>query len=250
MGIFVIFGLLAVHPVLAAPFVDADGDGLSDSEEVSLYHSDPHNADTDGDGYGDGNEVSHGYSPINPQPIKMVDLDTDHDGLNDDLEIALGTNLADPDTDGDGVKDKDEVFSGFNPLVGNKDRRVERRVEVDLTTQTLKYYFNDILLGSMPVSTGILKWPTPVGEYEVLRKVPVIRYTGVGYDYPNTKWNLEFKRHFYLHTAYWHNDFGIRPRSHGCVNMKQSDVEKLYSFLDVGDAVKVVGKTPYKVAKK
>ncbi len=250
LGILTVFGFLAAQSVLAADFVDADADGLSDNEEIALYHTNPNNRDTDGDGYNDGEEIKNGYSPLNINRKKMTDIDMDHDGLNDALEIQLKTNIADPDTDGDGVNDKDEVYGGFNPLVGNKDRNVKREVEVDLTTQTLEYYFNNVSLGAMPVSTGILKTPTPMGEYEVMRKVPVIRYTGVGYDYPNTKWNIEFKRHFYLHTAYWHNDFGVRPRSHGCVNMKQSDVEKLYGFLDVGDTVKVVGKTPYKVAKK
>ena len=35
--------------------------------------------------------------------------------------------------------------------------------------------------------------------------------------------------------------------SHGCVNMAYKDVEKIYNFLDVGDKVKVYGKTPLRV---
>lgn len=101
----------------------------------------------------------------------------------------------------------------------------------------------------MPVSSGKLSTPTPLGEFEIMRKVPVVHYKGVDYDLPNTKWNLEFKRTYYLHGAYWHNQFGIRPMSHGCVNIAYKDVEKLYTFLDVGDKVKIVGKTPSYVKK-
>jgi len=32
---------------------------------------------------------------------------------------------------------------------------------------------------------------------------------------------------FSLHGAYWHNNFG-HPMSHGCVNMKIADAEKIY----------------------
>lgn len=43
--------------------VDTDGDGLSDYEEVKVYHTDTLNPDTDGDGYLDGQEVRSGYNP-------------------------------------------------------------------------------------------------------------------------------------------------------------------------------------------
>lgn len=45
---------------------DADGDGLSDFAERSVWQTDPQNADTDGDGYSDGVEVKGGYNPRGP----------------------------------------------------------------------------------------------------------------------------------------------------------------------------------------
>lgn len=43
--------------------MDSDNDGLSDYDEIYIYHTDPHNPDSDGDGYSDGHEVQHGYDP-------------------------------------------------------------------------------------------------------------------------------------------------------------------------------------------
>jgi len=51
--------------------IDTDGDGLSDYEEVKIYHTDPNKADTDGDSYNDGIEVKTGNNPLGKG--KMVD---------------------------------------------------------------------------------------------------------------------------------------------------------------------------------
>ena len=37
---------------------DSDNDGLSDSEETNIYHTNPQLPDTDGDGYSDGRQVN------------------------------------------------------------------------------------------------------------------------------------------------------------------------------------------------
>ena len=43
---------------------DTDGDGLSDSEELFVYHTNPLQADTDGDGINDSAEVAAGTDPL------------------------------------------------------------------------------------------------------------------------------------------------------------------------------------------
>ncbi len=170
--------------------------------------------------------------------------DFDGDGLADEVEMALGTNPLAPDTDLDGFIDGVEVQNGYNPFVGGRDRSLARAVKVDLSTQQLSYYLNNVKIASLPVSSGLLSTLTPTGEFRILRKVATKRYTGANYDYPNTKWNLEFKRGYYLHGAYWHTQFGKRPMSHGCVNLSTADAGILYKFLDVGDKVVISGKTP------
>jgi len=178
-------------------------------------------------------------------PVQAAtEVDSDSDGLNNTLEEKLKTDPNNSDSDGDGYLDKEEILNGYNPLVGNRDRKVRRKVEVNLSKQRLYYFFNNVLIGEAPVSTGVIGKDTPTGEFKILRKLPVHRYIGPGYNLPNTKWNLEFKRSFYLHGAYWHDQFGIRPMSHGCVNIGYADAEKIYKFLQVGDSVKVYGKTP------
>jgi hypothetical protein len=51
---------------------DSDGDGLTDYQETTIYHTDPHKADTDGDGFSDGAEVKNGYDPNGPGKLPPV----------------------------------------------------------------------------------------------------------------------------------------------------------------------------------
>lgn len=55
---------------------DTDGDGLSDGDEVLIWHTDPLNPDSDGDGYKDGEEVKNGYNPLGPGKLFNVPTST------------------------------------------------------------------------------------------------------------------------------------------------------------------------------
>lgn len=116
-----------------------------------------------------------------------------------------------------------------------------KRIYVDLAAQRLSYLDGPTLVGTMLISSGLSITPTPKGTFAIMAKIPSIRYRGYNrdgsiYDYPNTKWNLRFKPSYYLHGAYWHNNFG-HPMSHGCINIAYRDVEALYDWADVGTPV-------------
>lgn len=80
-------GPKSIAAVFAPDTTDADGDGLSNHDEIVLHGTDPGVPDTDGD------------------------------GLEDGTEIALGTGATNRDTDGDGWLDGTEVEFAGNPLV-------------------------------------------------------------------------------------------------------------------------------------
>lgn len=47
--------------------LDTDGDGLTDAEEMNIYHTSPYLVDTDGDGISDYDEVRTGTDPLCPE---------------------------------------------------------------------------------------------------------------------------------------------------------------------------------------
>ena len=115
----------------------------------------------------------------------------------------------------------------------------EKRIEVDLAAQKLYAFEGNNKMYEFPVSTGL--WgKTPTGEFRIWIK---LRYTrmeggnkaiGTYYNLPNVPFTMFFYnneipkyRGFGIHGAYWHNNFG-HPMSHGCINMRTEDVEKIY----------------------
>lgn len=216
-------------------YIDSDKDGLNDKQEKEIYYTDPNNFDSDNDSYSDGLEVKNNYSP-RQKKLKMVHTDSDNDGLNDLWEIRLGSNIMSKDSDQDGFSDGTEVYNNFSPT-DSKTIKLKKKIKVSIEKLRLEYYFGDILLDNVPVSTGKPKTPTPVGEFSIIAKYPSKNYN----IYPNTKWNMHFATknglRYYIHGAYWHNKFGLDTVSGGCINVRYEDMERLYNFTSIGTEV-------------
>jgi len=119
---------LAGNPATDPYDSDSDGDCLSDSEEINLYHSNPTSKDTDGDGYSDKYEATeYGIGLVehpfftNKQAQNRIELLSNSTLV--DLLVANGYLIEDealfsapailnsfyPDKDGDGVGDVWEI---------------------------------------------------------------------------------------------------------------------------------------------
>lgn len=109
-------------------------------------------------------------------------------------------------------------------------------IEIDLTHQVLRAHEAERIVYEFPVSTGL--WGrTPTGDFRIWIK---LRYTkmsggsralGTYYYLPNVPYTMYFYKAFGIHGTYWHNNFG-HPMSHGCVNMRTPDAEKLFHWAD------------------
>jgi hypothetical protein len=128
-----------------------------------------------------------------------------------------------------------------------------KHIYVDLFSQTLSAYEDNVLYMETFISSG--KWfPTPTGEFKIWHKVRSTRMSGGEgrdyYDLPNVPFVMFFAgsgispdRGFGFHGAYWHNNFG-HPMSHGCINMRSVDAEKLYNWATEDTIVNIYGKNP------
>ncbi len=116
----------------------------------------------------------------------------------------------------------------------------EKRIDVDLTRQTLAAYENDNVVFKTTISSGIpsSKTNTHVGKFNIMEKLPSelmgearFSQTVDGYyQLPGVPWTCYFTEDGQaFHGTYWHDNFGT-PMSHGCVNMRTSEALWLFRW--------------------
>lgn len=169
---------------------------------------------------------------------------TPYSGGADAVRAAAG------DVDGDG---KSELIAAPFPrlmsapfaFVTASATSSGKFIEVDLKRQQLFAWENGRLAYTFLISSGIKRFPSPTGDFAVIKKIPKMNYvwnygpnSPYNYNLPNVPWNLNFKPRFYIHDAYWHNNFGI-PMSHGCINVNLPNSKWIYDWADAGTPVHV-----------
>ena len=114
----------------------------------------------------------------------------------------------------------------------------KKRIEVNLHTQTLTCYENELTVLTADVSTGLVGlYDTPVGRFNIEDKLPSRRMGG-GDRFASAEenvlagvpWCSFFTEEGHaFHGTYWHDNFGL-PMSHGCVNMRTEDAKWLFRW--------------------
>lgn len=129
---------------------------------------------------------------------------------------------------------------------GNHRLNTGQHILVDISDQRLYAFEHSVLRDTFLISSGLPQYETPRGMFDIMAKLPTHTYRWVygendsrNYEIPNVKWNLRFKRHFYIHSANWHNNFGEKM-SHGCVNVHQDNAERLFKWATDGARVEIV----------
>ena len=121
--------LLSANPLsVAVTLVDTDGDGLSDTDELTIHNTSPTDPDTDDDGVDDFTEVSKGSDPVNDNDFDLdglTNLEETSGSENPFTGLTLGatpgdtTDWCNPDSDYDGILDGEEVVAGSDLFVTN-----------------------------------------------------------------------------------------------------------------------------------
>jgi lipoprotein-anchoring transpeptidase ErfK/SrfK len=122
----------------------------------------------------------------------------------------------------------------------------KKRIEVNLTMQTLAAYEYDKEVLKTTISSGLFNGPrgkdglstkTPQGEFRIMEKDPA-KHMGNGnlfadmedYELPGVPWTCFFTTQGHaLHGTYWHENFGT-PMSHGCINMRTEEAKWLFRW--------------------
>jgi len=130
---------------------DSDNDGLFDNLEVGNITNNPLDSDKDGiidalesmindsdnDGVSDQNDPSNN-DPCIPVATNTLctnnvnEIDSDNDGITDNIEAILGTNPMEMDTDADGIDDATEIGSNVNTPIDSDGDGLNDAVESNI----------------------------------------------------------------------------------------------------------------------
>ena len=113
----------------------------------------------------------------------------------------------------------------------------QKRIDVNLTTQTLTCLEMDKVFFTTHVSSGVTGlYDTPAGQFNIQVKLPsrnmstTSRFADDVIPLVGVPWTSFFTAQGHaFHGTYWHNNFGF-PMSHGCVNMRNEDALRLFRW--------------------
>ena len=120
----------------------------------------------------------------------------------------------------------------------------DKRVQIDLTKQTLSCYEGNTEVHFCRISSGakydaygtqVDNWSTPVGNNQAInRKFLALHMAGgstaSGYELMSVAFTSIFSTGgVAIHSTYWHNNYG-EPMSHGCVNVSPEDAKFVFRW--------------------
>ena len=130
-----------------------------------------------------------------------------------------------------------------------------RVVLVSIPDRKLIVVSNEEVIATFPVAVGAAKTPSPTGEFQIINRLnnPTYYHPGTvipgGKDNPlGTRWIGLSKNGYGIHGTNVPKSVG-RAASHGCIRLRNRDIEQLFSIVRVGDRVEIHGERDDQVAR-
>ena len=125
--------------------------------------------------------------------------------------------------------------------------RPPRRLVVSIPDCKLALVENDRVLKVYSTAVGAPSSPSPTGEFTVCRRITQPAYYHPGKVIPpgkgnplGTRWLGLSLKGFGIHGTNEPKSIG-KPRSHGCIRLRNRDIEELFNLVSIGDVVEFHG---------
>ena len=133
--------------------------------------------------------------------------------------------------------------------------RVRRVVLVSIPDRRLAVLEEGEVIASFPIAVGAEASPSPTGEFQIVSRVanPTYYKPGTvipaGKDNPvGTRWLGLSQKGYGIHGTNAPKSVG-HAASHGCIRLRNRDVEELFTMLQVGDVVQIRGERDDEIAQ-
>ena len=141
-----------------------------------------------------------------------------------------------------------------SPVTNTSDER-DRVVLVSLVDRKLAVIDNGLVIATFQIAVGAKVSPSPVGEFEVVSRVsnPAYYHRGTviptGKDNPvGTRWVGLNLKGYGIHGTNAPRSIGLAA-SHGCIRLRNRDMERLFTMLRIGDSVQIRGERDEQIAQ-
>ncbi len=139
--------------------------------------------------------------------------------------------------------------------LGDNDNDGSRVVLVSLVDRKLAVIQDGVVIATFQVAVGTDVTPSPTGEFKVVNRVQNPTYYHPGNVIPagknnplGTRWLGLSEKGYGIHGTNAPKSIG-RAASHGCIRLRNRDMEKLFTLVKVGDTVKIRGERDEEVAR-
>ena len=122
-----------------------------------------------------------------------------------------------------------------------------RSVVISIPDRKLAVLEDDVVTATFPVAVGAAVTPGPTGRFRIVSRVsnPAYYHPGVmipsGKNNPvGTRWLGLSLKGYGIHGTNAPSSIG-RAASHGCIRLRNRDIERLFAMLQIGDRVEIHG---------
>ncbi len=124
---------------------------------------------------------------------------------------------------------------------------IHRVVLVSIPDRKLAVIENGNVIATFPVAVGAPSSPSPTGEFQIVNRVANPTYYRPGLVIPSgksnpvgTRWVGLSQKGYGIHGTNAPRSVG-HAASHGCIRLRNGDIERLFTMVEVGDVVQIRG---------
>jgi lipoprotein-anchoring transpeptidase ErfK/SrfK len=135
------------------------------------------------------------------------------------------------------------------------DDSAQRIVLVSIPDRKLAVLEGGQVIATFPVAVGAAVSPSPIGEFQIINRIsqPTYYHAGkvipTGKDNPiGTRWLGLSQKGYGIHGTNVPGSIG-HAASHGCIRLRNRDIERLFTLLRVGDTVVIRAERDEQIAE-
>jgi lipoprotein-anchoring transpeptidase ErfK/SrfK len=146
------------------------------------------------------------------------------------------------------------LLAAAEALAQDKTAKPARKIIISIPDRKLAVLESGRVVKIFPTAVGAPKSPSPVGSYTIVLRLTDPTWYGQGKIVPpgksspiGTRWLGLSVKGYGIHGTNRPNSIGHNA-SHGCIRLRNQDIEELFGMVSVGDAVELVGERTVETA--